>query len=65
MGVYSGFCTTHVRPSAHAHHAEYRKNPFCTMMYNQTSWYAMEDYAEIHQKDMRKLYFKISAQSIG
>ncbi len=35
------------------------------MMYNQTSWYAMEDYAEIHQKDMRKLYFKISAQSIG
>ena len=35
------------------------------MMYNQTSWRAMEDYAEIHQKDMRKLYFKISAQSIG
>ena len=35
------------------------------MMYNQTSWYAMEDYAGTHQKDMRKLYFKISTQSKG
>ena len=32
---------------------------FCTMMCNQTSWHAMEDYAEIHQKDLRKLYFEI------
>ncbi|WP_297129391.1 transposase family protein [uncultured Porphyromonas sp.] len=35
---------------------------FCTMMCNQTSWHAMEDYAEIHQKDLRKLYFKISGK---
>ena len=34
----------------------------CTMMCNQTSWHAMEDYAEIHQKDLRKLYFKISGK---
>ncbi|WP_288965596.1 transposase family protein, partial [uncultured Porphyromonas sp.] len=32
------------------------------MMCNQTSWHAMEDYAEIHQKDLRKLYFKISGK---
>ena len=31
---------------------------FCTMMYNQTSWHAVEDYA----KDLRKLYFKISGK---
>ena len=37
---------------------------FCTMMCNQTSWHAMEDYAEIHQKDLRKLYFKISGKEL-
>lgn len=37
---------------------------FCTMMCNQTSWYAMEDYAEIYHEDLKRFYFKITGRTL-